>query len=241
MSEPPTVIHYVDVGEFYSIYGITTMIVVIMLVWYFVRSNMELSHGSVCDVEEPQDAEGFHGRFRRHPRWHPDWHMPSTYFHPVQLDNPRHLCHAGPGGHQCTLGPPNHLCHAGPNGVPCKLNVAEYMRLAKHPGDMSTREGMFPIEDPSVLAFTPEFDGSYEYSPLVLTEPGTDPDYKLTNGMYGDVPCSIYDLKDVAYKPEWDHTKGMFYPNSRTVFRKVYTPVESLYWDLADIDTEKEV
>lgn len=34
------VIHYVDAGEFYSIYGISTMIVVIALLWYFVRSNL---------------------------------------------------------------------------------------------------------------------------------------------------------------------------------------------------------
>jgi hypothetical protein len=35
------IIHYVDLGEFYSVYGIATMIVFIMLLWFFVRSNIE--------------------------------------------------------------------------------------------------------------------------------------------------------------------------------------------------------
>lgn len=34
------VIHYVDAGEIYSVYGIASMIVIILLIWYFVRSNL---------------------------------------------------------------------------------------------------------------------------------------------------------------------------------------------------------
>lgn len=37
------IIHYVDQGEFYSVYGISTLICVIMLLWFFVRTNMENS------------------------------------------------------------------------------------------------------------------------------------------------------------------------------------------------------
>ncbi len=35
-----TVIHYVDEGEFYGVYGVTTLIVVILLLWYFTRTNI---------------------------------------------------------------------------------------------------------------------------------------------------------------------------------------------------------
>jgi hypothetical protein len=35
------VIHYVDMGDFYTVYGIATLIVILLLLWYFVRSNLE--------------------------------------------------------------------------------------------------------------------------------------------------------------------------------------------------------
>lgn len=35
-----SVIHYIDAGEYYSIYGISTLIIVLALLWYFVRSNL---------------------------------------------------------------------------------------------------------------------------------------------------------------------------------------------------------
>lgn len=33
-------IHYLDIGEYYSIYGALTLIVVILLLWYFIRTNL---------------------------------------------------------------------------------------------------------------------------------------------------------------------------------------------------------
>lgn len=41
------IIHYVDAGEFFSVYGIATLIVLLLLLWYFVRTTIE---EPVCDV-----------------------------------------------------------------------------------------------------------------------------------------------------------------------------------------------
>ncbi len=157
MSESPTVIHYVDAGHFYSVYGISTMIVVILLMWYFIRTNLE----SKCNV---------------------------NHTHP----NHTHPNHAHPN-------------HAHPNH----------------------REGLggIPIEDPDIMNLMP----LPEYAPIQISE-GEHKPYKHWGGLYGDVPLYIYDVKDVAYKPEWDHNTGIYVPNMRTIYRQTYTPIEASFW-----------
>lgn len=51
------VIHYVDAGDFYTIYGITTMIVVLALLWYFVRSNLTIKSRCVEGLNNPDGDE----------------------------------------------------------------------------------------------------------------------------------------------------------------------------------------
>jgi hypothetical protein len=51
------VIHYIDAGEYYTIYGVTTMIVVIALLWYFVRSNLTMKHRCVEGLNNPDGDE----------------------------------------------------------------------------------------------------------------------------------------------------------------------------------------
>lgn len=271
----------IDLGDFYSIYGVVTLIAVILLLWYFVRSNLEVggcdrSHGcphnlhghnhgcphnlhghcsccrlhpehvdvtavskptqNVTDAGDVKDTkDGFRGRHGwRRGGWGGGWggrgwgwggprviYASPTYFNepytdPVYVEEGSYICELSATGKKCRL----------------KVDVVPDEKKTK-------REGMFPIEDPAVLAFTPEFDGTNEYAPIPITAEGATPNYKLATGKYGDVPLSIYDLKDSMYKPEWNHDKGIFVPNTKTHFRHVYTPVESMYWDLATLDVEK--
>ena len=40
MAEGDTIIHYIDDSNYYMIYGVVTLIVVMLLVWYFIRSQL---------------------------------------------------------------------------------------------------------------------------------------------------------------------------------------------------------
>lgn len=40
-SDTNLLVHYLDLGEYFSIYGIVTLIVLLLLLWYFVRTNLE--------------------------------------------------------------------------------------------------------------------------------------------------------------------------------------------------------
>jgi len=70
-------IHYIDAGDFYSIYGITTLIIIILLLWYFVRSHMY--------VNKCKNSEGL--QMETDDVWQM---MPESKleFKPVQLSDP---------------------------------------------------------------------------------------------------------------------------------------------------------
>jgi len=44
-----TTIFYLDEGNYYQVYGVTTMIVVLLLLWYFVRDHMHVDHSERSD------------------------------------------------------------------------------------------------------------------------------------------------------------------------------------------------
>ena len=144
--ETPTTIHYIDSSEYYNVYGVSTLIVILLLLWYFIRTNLE------------------------------------------------------------------------ENDVNCDRRYS--------------REGLvgITIEDPEILAMMPEFQPDFDTVPLQLTPPNEPKPYKFWSGTYGDVPLNIYDVKDVAYKPEWDHRTAMYIPNMRTSYKNTYTPIESSFW-----------
>jgi len=50
--------HYVDVGEFYSIYGVTSLIIVLLLLWYFIRSQMDGHNLSSCNADTREGLGG---------------------------------------------------------------------------------------------------------------------------------------------------------------------------------------
>jgi hypothetical protein len=140
--ESPTTIHYIDSSEYYNVYGTSTLIIVLLLLWYFIRTNLE----------EPD----------------------------VDCDKPHHR-----------------KAREGLNGI--------------------------NIEDPDILALMPEFQQDFDAIPLQLTAPDEPKPYKFWSGTYGDVPLNLYDVKDIAYKPEWDHRTAMYIPNMRTIFRNTYS------------------
>ncbi len=49
--ENPTVIHYVKPDEIYGIYGSITLIFLILLIWYFVRSNLFIEPNQKNNIE----------------------------------------------------------------------------------------------------------------------------------------------------------------------------------------------
>jgi hypothetical protein len=164
MSETNQTIHYIDSGNFYSVYGISTLIIVMLLLWYFIRSNISQDYY----LEE------------------------------------------------------------------CHIHQSPKKRLEGLEG-LEKLEGLegFPIEDPAILAFMPEFkdNSPYDYQPIPILDENTPKPYKFITGKYGDVPLNIYDVKDIAYKPEWDHRTAIYIPNMRTIFRQTYTPVEASFWN----------
>lgn len=99
-------------------------------------------------------------------------------------------------------------------------------------------EGMFPLEDPAVLAHLPEMKEPTP-APIRMTPEGEEPSYTLQTGIYGDVPLSFFEEKDIPYGPEWPSKDVyMYVPNMRTTFQKVNTPVESMFWERDDLGIE---
>lgn len=91
------------------------------------------------------------------------------------------------------------------------------------------REGMFPIEDPKILQYLPEFAEGYDLPPYTMQEPSdsdSTADSQFISGTYGDVPVNIYDLKDSAENPNWDHAGAIHVENSRTAWRESRQPLE---------------
>lgn len=39
------IIHNTDIGNYYSVFGVTTLIVLLMLLWFFIRTNISHNHG----------------------------------------------------------------------------------------------------------------------------------------------------------------------------------------------------
>jgi hypothetical protein len=59
----PTIIHYIDLGEYYSIYGIVTLIIVLLLLWYFVRSSLMQDTHCHLSKEGLDNPDGTNGDF----------------------------------------------------------------------------------------------------------------------------------------------------------------------------------
>jgi hypothetical protein len=168
MPEESTV-RVLDLGNFYSIYGIVTILVLILLIWYFVRSNME----------KPKSCKS---------------------------------C-ACPSVRATTNAPMPKRASIRVSPTQVKSDVSATKNTQKE-GFEGTAG--FPIEDPEILAYMPEFDGSMEIEKIQLSDPNKPAPYNLYMGLYGDVPLGIYDVKDSIYKAEFDHSTGIYLPNSRT-------------------------
>ncbi len=47
---------------------------------------------------------------------------------------------------------------------------------------------------------------------------------------YGDVPVNIYEEKDLLFAPDWGTKSDFDIVNSRSLFKKVNTPIEQVFW-----------
>jgi hypothetical protein len=201
-------VHYVDSSNFYSVYGIVTLICVILLMWFFVRTTMDNTDcmgGMKCS----KCKKKCNGTCRC------GCHYCGLYMHGKQhllrhdnRDPVVNVC--SKCGKQC-YGKCNCKC---PHCI------------------MHKREGMFPFEDASVRAYFPEFS-EFKPTPVIKTPPDENKPSNVKYATYGDVPIVFYELPSDAYHaPDWyDGNKALYVPNMRTSFKKVNTPVERLFWN----------
>ena len=96
MTEVNNVIHYVDAGNFYSIYGIATLVIVLLLLWYFIRSHISQDYYSeTCtldkakQVAEPKESTSREGITMEDPNilaYMPEFQKDSPYdYNPIQI------------------------------------------------------------------------------------------------------------------------------------------------------------
>jgi hypothetical protein len=53
--------HIINLGEFYSIYGVVTLIIVLMLLWYFVKTNIFYNNYDELDNMSDEELDGLEG------------------------------------------------------------------------------------------------------------------------------------------------------------------------------------
>jgi hypothetical protein len=213
MSEINT-IRVIDMGDFYSVYGVVSLIFIIMLVWFFVRTNID----DTCKIC---------GK-------HSESMMCPLDKRPITILTVCDKC----GSLGCTCKPRKcrvcglAKCTCGKEAYSSSLTDNSISKLETSLPDTpkSTVEGMFPFETEAVRAQFPELN-TPEPQPVTLVESPIKP-YNLKKASYGDVPIAFYNMSDAAYGQEWyDGNKALYVPNMRSLYQQTNTPIESMFWD----------
>ena len=226
----PVMVHVINAGRIYSTYGVITLICLIMLLWFFVRTNLESCEG-FKDFSCKKCKKKCLGKCN----------CPCLYC--VTENGKRKIllqrsgmCGCGGTSGMCGLCGKSGMCGGGGTSGMCgtcdKCNrpCSARSRCGCPGCRFANVEGMFPFETPEVRSYFPELIEP-EPNPIQITPKDQPKPYKLTKGTYGDVPIEFYDLADEYYRPEWyDLSNTMYVPNMRTTFRKVNTPIESSFW-----------
>ncbi len=226
------IIHYIDADNYYMIYGIATLIIVLLLLWFFIRTNLEYDNKRCSKCYKKINGSSC-----------------NNCSHKIQ-------------GSKCNLcSMPKQFCNCAEEVSASRkpIRTSEQSNLLtdietkiKTEGcayksqnltndklndilPEQTREGMFPMEDPSILSQFPEFQEP-DVQPINMT--GGNKPYKLQKGIYGGVSVYTYDVSDAMYGPEWDLNTGIYIPNMRTAFKNVITPREKMYWDDDEINID---
>lgn len=224
-------INYIDFGNYYMVYGIVTLIIVLLLLWFFVRSNMEqyTNRCKKCYKKISSSVE-----------------YCKTCVNKIKCYSNRcSICHAKKQfcgcsdevsvsrkttqtsrRHNILSDLENHL--KAENETYIENRECMYNREGTY-----NREGMYNVENTELLYNLPEFK-TPDVAPVDITN--IDNSYNMRRGMYGGVEVNIYDIADAVYGPEWDTYKAIYTPNTRTYFRNTITPKESVFWKDDAID-----
>ncbi len=211
MSEINT-IRVIDMGDFYSVYGVVSLIFIIMLLWFFVRTNID----NACKLC------GKHSESMACPLDVYNRKSPTTIL--TACDK------CGTIGCKCR----KRKCSI------CKLtkctcgssidNSISKLESSLSDTRKSTVEGMFPFETEAVRVQFPELN-TPEPQPITLVDSPIKP-YNLKKASYGDVPIAFYNISDAAYGQEWyDGNRAIYVPNMRSLYQQTNTPIESMFWD----------
>lgn len=190
-------IHYIDFGNYYMVYGISTLIIVLLLLWYFVRSNLETNITRCKNCYK-------------------------------KINNDKLYCNS------CVVSKKNSISN---RCSLCKIkNIKKYDILSEMEAKLKTedhtyvtnKEEMSNIENVKVTNELPE---------LTMRNIVSNNNYKMRKGTYGGVEINIYDVKPYTYGPEeWTNEYSIYTPNTRTSFKNINTPKESLFWKDDSID-----
>jgi hypothetical protein len=137
-----TKITFLEMSKFYTIYGITTILILLLLIWFFVRTTLETK---------------FDKKY-------------------------------------------------------CQVKLVKLL-------DLEDKKDSFVIDNGNNLGeYFPELNRKL-IEPNIIYEDNNKP-YKLTKGLYGDVPIQIYNVKDTIYATEWlDDENSISIQNDRTLFQ----------------------
>jgi hypothetical protein len=212
-------IHYIDFGNYYMVYGIVTLIIVLLLLWFFVRSNMEqiTNRCKICYKKISSNTECCESCLNK-----------IKYY-----SNRCSTCNAKKQFCNCS---DEASASRKPTQTSRKHNILsdlEHRLKMEDETYIEHREGMYNIENTELLYNLPEFK-TPDVAPVDITN--IDNSYNMRRGSYGGVEVNIYDIADSVYGPEWDTYKAIYTPNTRTSFRNTITPKESVFWEDDAID-----
>lgn len=237
-----TSIHVIDESNFYQLYGIVTLIIIILLLWYFVRSNIYTTSYS-CDryskYEGLSDGVVYDGmRLRR------------TYDKVLPNGNTFGFAHANLADvDETNYNDRNRqddqirAIHALSTGEPLNGNFKlrslvdnDVVDVVDGDNANAQREGLnnpsgTPYNDFEELAL-PFATTKYPVGNVQLTNKDEPKPYNMQVGLYGGVPVTFYNEEDMLYSPEWYHGvgSGLYIQNMRTTFKKVNWPTQKAFW-----------
>ena len=218
-------INYIDIGEYYSIYGVTSIIVVLLLLWFFVRTNLDSNQCGYCK-KNTNTGTKYCGMCQ--------YREPYNFARCKICNAPKPFCNCDDSNYNKISNSFTDRAKYVLSDMEAVTNaeITRYTNIDTNNGyRQNSREGMFPFEESQILKDLPEFGPAYD---LPVPEIPAKQTHKLHTGMYGGVPVRIYDVSDTIHGSEWNHNEAIYIPNMRTAYKNVITPREKMFWGDSD-------
>lgn len=214
-------IHVINEGAFYQLYGIVTLIITMLLLWYFIRSNISVSN---CEGFNTYDAVLQDGTVltRRSNLASVD---ETDYNDRANQDAKIRAIHALSSNDK--LDGNFRLRGLVDNDITDVVNSED---SNTHREGLNNPSGV-PYNDFEELAL-PFTTTKYPVGNVQLTDADKPKPYNMQVGLYGGVPVTFYNEEDMLHSPEWYHGvgSGLYIQNSRTLHRNVNWPWQKTFW-----------